>query len=60
VLLDDEGNIKLADFGLSRISTSPLALQHTICGSMQYMAPGKKFTKLKYYNFLLNSFKIYL
>jgi len=39
VLLDDEGHIKLTDFGLSKDSVAKNALTHTFCGTPEYLAP---------------------
>mmetsp|Transcript_22443 Transcript_22443/g.19378 ORF Transcript_22443/g.19378 Transcript_22443/m.19378 type:complete len:133 (+) Transcript_22443:435-833(+) len=38
VLLDSNGNIKLADFGWSQLQ-SPDARRKTYCGTMDYLAP---------------------
>lgn len=39
VLLDEDGNIRLTDFGLSKQSVSGGALTHTFCGTPEYLAP---------------------
>lgn len=39
VLLDDEGHIRLTDFGLSKDSVSSNQLTHTFCGTPEYLAP---------------------
>jgi serine/threonine protein kinase len=39
VLLDEDGNIKLTDFGLSKESVTGTALTHTFCGTPEYLAP---------------------
>lgn len=39
VLLDNEGHIKLTDFGLSKDSVSSSGLTHTFCGTPEYLAP---------------------
>lgn len=38
ILIDDEGHIKLVDFGLSKL-VKPKERTQTICGTLQYMAP---------------------
>ena len=39
VLLDIDGHIKLADFGLSKVLSSAISLTHSFCGSPEYMSP---------------------
>jgi len=39
VLLDEDGNIRLTDFGLSKESVSANCLTHTFCGTPEYLAP---------------------
>jgi len=39
ILLDDEGHIKLADFGISRINFSERDRSTSFCGSPEYMSP---------------------
>lgn len=39
ILLDFEGHIKLADFGLSRENTKNFEKRYTYCGSPEYMSP---------------------
>ena len=39
VLLDIDGHIKLADFGLSKVLSSYDALANSFCGSPEYMSP---------------------
>ena len=39
VLLDFDGHIKLADFGLSRINIRGDEKRYTFCGSAEYMSP---------------------
>jgi serum/glucocorticoid-regulated kinase 2 len=39
VLLDNEGHIRLTDFGLSKDSVSRSQLTHTFCGTPEYLAP---------------------
>ncbi len=38
IFIDADGHIKLADFGLSKI-TGPNLLNETYCGSAEYMSP---------------------
>jgi len=39
VLLDEDGHIRLTDFGLSKESISGNVLTHTFCGTPEYLAP---------------------
>ena len=39
ILIDSEGHVKVADFGLSRPDMSEEALAYSFCGSPEYMAP---------------------
>lgn len=39
VLLDADGNLRIADFGLSALSATPDALHRTRCGTLNYVAP---------------------
>ena len=39
VLIDIDGHIKLADFGLSKVLPSQDALTNSFCGSPEYMSP---------------------
>lgn len=39
ILLDNHGNIKIGDFGISRVMTATLALAVTAVGTPQYMSP---------------------
>lgn len=39
IMLDEHFNIKLLDFGLSKINDSPNSLMNTQCGSYMYLAP---------------------
>lgn len=39
VLLDDDGHIRLTDFGLSKESLAGSQLTHTFCGTPEYLAP---------------------
>lgn len=39
-LLDGEGHVLLTDFGLSKVSLEG-SRTNTVCGTAEYMAPGK-------------------
>lgn len=39
VLIDAEGHIKLADFGISKVGLGPRDRTYTLCGSPEYMSP---------------------
>lgn len=39
VLLDDQGHIRLVDFGLSKEGVTATQLTHTFCGTPEYLAP---------------------
>ncbi|KEP59991.1 UNVERIFIED_CONTAM: NEK kinase [Hammondia hammondi] len=39
ILLDERENVKIGDFGISRVMTTTLALAHTAVGTPQYMSP---------------------
>lgn len=39
VLLDEDGHIRLTDFGLSKESVAGPNLTHTFCGTPEYLAP---------------------
>jgi serine/threonine protein kinase len=38
-LVDIDGHIKLADFGLSKVLNGPHNLTNSFCGSPEYMSP---------------------
>ena len=38
IMIDNEGNIKLTDFGLSKI-VKPKEMTYTLCGTAEYLAP---------------------
>ena len=38
-MIDEDGNLKIADFGLSKMGIRPNELSYTYCGSPEYMAP---------------------
>lgn len=44
-LLDGEGHVLLTDFGLSKVSLEG-SRTNTVCGTAEYMAPGKKLIKI--------------
>lgn len=39
ILLDIDGHIRIADFGLSKPKRTRDSLAHSFCGSPEYMAP---------------------
>jgi serum/glucocorticoid-regulated kinase 2 len=39
IMIDMNGNLKIADFGLSKTGLRPNELATTYCGSPEYMAP---------------------
>ena len=39
ILVDEEGHIKLSDFGLSKITEVSEDLTYTVCGTPEYVAP---------------------
>jgi len=39
VILDNEGHIKLTDFGLSKLAISGDKMTYTFCGTPEYLAP---------------------
>lgn len=39
ILLDQQGHVKLTDFGLCKESINEGAVTHTFCGTIEYMAP---------------------
>lgn len=39
ILLDDEGHIKLTDFGLSKLNVKKFEKAFTFCGTPEYLAP---------------------
>ncbi|KNC49743.1 AGC protein kinase [Thecamonas trahens ATCC 50062] len=49
VLLDKDGHIRLADFGLSKEETDPTGRTGTLCGTPEYLAPevlrGRKYNR---------------
>jgi serine/threonine protein kinase len=45
ILIDKEGNIKLTDFGLSKIMPPDEKITYTMCGTAEYLAPEILFGK---------------
>jgi len=39
ILIDEDGNLRLTDFGLSRMDFGPQDLSYSFCGSPEYMSP---------------------
>lgn len=39
IMIDTQGNLKIADFGLSKIGLKMNEMAYTYCGSPEYMAP---------------------
>lgn len=39
ILIDQEGHIKLTDFGLSKVAPNNEDLTFTVCGTPEYVAP---------------------
>ena len=39
ILMDIEGHIRIADFGLSKLNINEDELAYSFCGSPEYMAP---------------------
>ncbi len=39
ILLDEEGHIKLTDFGISRLNFTDKDRSNSFCGSPEYMSP---------------------
>lgn len=39
ILIDEHGNLKLTDFGLSKELSHPEEITHSFCGTVEYMAP---------------------
>ena len=38
-LLDEDGHVRLTDFGLSKRCRTPLCSTNTFCGTLEYIAP---------------------
>jgi serine/threonine protein kinase len=53
ILLDGKGRVKIIDFGLSSIVTSPEDFSRTFCGSAAYAAPGIPFFYIFFFSLLL-------
>ena len=60
ILLDQEGHIKLTDFGLSKVCLTEREVTYSVCGTPEYIAPeiirGKGYTQTAdWFSFVLFS-----
>lgn len=39
ILIDEEGHLRLTDFGLSKMNVGPKDHSYSFCGSPEYMSP---------------------